>query len=392
MSFDQRVTVEPRRRNPAETADLLAASGAGLLEALLEGLNDVVAIISPDFRILSVNPSCREIFEEKHPEGKSCFQVFRGLGRPCHPCPARSAMESGEVCRHVADIGPGDSGRHFEVTASPLRGPDGDTTAVVLLKRDLTSQKHYAAISCRSERMATLGALAAGVAHELNNPLTSIIGFAEGLKRRLLKLKGRADEEALEDIRDYVDIIFKESHRCRDIVQNLLSFSRQAASEFTAVDLNRVIAETIKLLHNHLKRYPRGVIHLDPEENLPDVPGNPSDLKQVVLNLLLNALDAVQSGGTVTVSTFVNCSGNVGVAVEDTGCGISAEDLKKVFVPFFTTKPAGKGIGIGLSTCRDIVQGHGGKISVCSQEGFGSSFVVVLPCQRSSINHQPEGT
>jgi hypothetical protein len=230
--------------------------------------------------------------------------------------------------------------------------------------------------------MATIGTLAAGVGHEINNPLTAICGFAEGLKRRLPKLNGNIEEELFGDISEYVGIILKECRRCQEIVQSLLTFSRQRSTDFSPVNLNPLITDTFKLLHNHLKPYPREHVRMELGQDLPNICGDPSQLKQVILNLVFNALDATVERGSVTLRTYEVNEDWIGLAVEDSGCGVAIEHLDKLFEPFFTTKPVGKGIGIGLSTCYNIVRDHGGEIVVCSQEGQGSTFLVRLPKEK----------
>lgn len=289
-----------------------------------------------------------------------------------------TARDTNEVCRQSVIFQLNGKNRHFEITASPLRNSEGKPCHILLLKRDVTLEKEYQAKFYQAETMATIGVLAAGVAHEINNPLTAISGFAEGLKRRLPRLAGNVDKDLEDDFQEYVGIILKECRRCQEIVQSLLTFGRLKSSDFAPVDLNVLVADTLKLLKNHLKQYPKDLIRLELDGLLPRVEGNESQLKQVILNLLFNALDAVKGNGSVRLRT-VSKKEWVGLSVEDTGCGIPAEHMNKLFEPFFTTKPVGKGIGIGLSTCYNIVHNHGGEIIVCSEEGKGSTFLVRLP-------------
>ena len=150
--------------------------------------------------------------------------------------------------------------------------------------------------------------------------------------------------------------------------------------------MNSLISETIKLLRHKLKEFPENHIELQFDESLPAIQGDPSKLKQVVLNLVLNALDATSAKGSIRIKTYSINEGWIGIAVKDTGCGIPAIHLGKLFEPFFTSKPVGKGIGIGLSTCYNIVQEHGGEIVVCSQEGQGSTFQVRLPTADKAVS------
>ena len=239
--------------------------------------------------------------------------------------------------------------------------------------------KEFQAQFYQAEKMATIGALAAGVAHEINNPLTAISGFAEGLRRRLGRIENRVEPEVYEDFREYTDTIVQECLRCRDIVQTLLTFSRPVVTSLWPVDLNRCVNDTPFLLKHHFKAQQNIMVRTDLAPQLPMILGDESQLKQVIINLVTNAFDAVGEGGRIHLVTRRRGGGGVELLVEDTGCGIAAELQEKLFEPFFTTKPVGKGIGIGLSTCYAIVKHHQGEITVTSEEGKGACFRVSLP-------------
>jgi two-component system, NtrC family, sensor kinase len=352
------------------------------IQGILDGITDVMAILTLDLQVSSVNHVFYDVFKHLNPIGKYCYQVFRNQKQPCSPCPVLTARDKNQVCRQMSIFPLEGRNRHFEITASPLRNPDGEPCHVLLLKRDVTVEKEFQAKYYQAEKMATIGVLAAGVAHEINNPLMAISGFAEGLRRRLPRIEKLVDQDLAEDLDEYTGIILKECQRCQEIVQNLLAFGRQKVSDFSSIDLSTVVLDTLKILKNHLKQYPPGHIRQEFEDSLPSVYGDPSQLKQVILNLLFNALDATQGRGSITIRTFVGNESWIGLAVEDTGCGVPAEHLDKLFEPFFTTKPTGRGIGIGLSTCYNIVHNHGGEIVVCSQEGEGTTFLVRLPRER----------
>jgi len=175
----------------------------------------------------------------------------------------------------------------------------------------------------------------------------------------------------------------KECSRCQDIVQTLLTFSRTGASPFQPVDLNNVVTSSIRLLDHKIKKMSKLHTRLELDGSLPMLQGDEAQLKQVVLNLITNALDAMQMEGTLCIKTATKNEDTVCLCVEDSGCGIPEDHKAKLFEPFFTTKPVGKGIGIGLSTCFSIVQKHAGEISVSSTEGRGSTFRVCLPIHHS---------
>jgi len=287
--------------------------------------------------------------------------------------------------------------------ASPIKDPATHDRQILIFKRDVTLQKEFQAKFHQAEKMATVGMLAAGVAHEVNNPLTAINGFAEGILRRVERLRGSVDPDLHADLTDYAGTILGECRRCQEIVHSLLTFSRPHSSAFSPVNLNVVVDDTLKLLHNHLKQPKYRHVRIDTRlcPTAPVILGCEAQLKQVMLNLLVNALDALEAvapsagdsgddappdahGGktaVITVAPFRD-ERHAGFTVRDTGSGIPQEHLHSLFEPFFTTKPVGRGIGIGLSTCYTIVTEHGGDISVESKEGEGSVFTVTLPLPR----------
>jgi two-component system, NtrC family, sensor kinase len=353
------------------------------IQAILNGIADVMVVLSLDLRIKSVNRVFFDIYPEPEPVGKFCYQAFRNQQHPCAACPAVIASDTNQVCSQLTIYPVNGTNRHFRTTASPLRNDEGKPCHILLLKRDITLEQEYQAKYYQAETMATMGVLAAGVGHEINNPLTAVSGFAEALQRRLGQLEGGVAPELLADFQEYLGIILKECHRCQEIVQNLLTLSPRKSSALSFLQINDLLKETLRLLHNHLKQYPPNHVRLDLDGALPAVHGDPSQLKQVILNLLFNALDATSSKGSVTIRTYVIDQDWVGIAFQDSGCGIPAAHRDKLFEPFFTTKPVGKGIGIGLSTCYNIVQNHGGEIAVDSKEGQGSTFLVRLCSARS---------
>ena len=351
--------------------------------AILDGITDIMMVLSEDLCIISVNHVFREVMGIEAPEGRYCYEIFRGESKPCLECPAHRSFLTGDVCQETAIFKLGGRNLQFEMVASPIMDPDKDERRILIFKRDVTMAKEYQAKFYQAEKMATMGMLAAGVAHEVNNPLASISGFAEGIKRRLPRLSSR-DVAVLDDVEDYVDTILKECRRCQDIVHTLLTFSRPVSSGFSPVSLNSVVEDTLKLLRSHIKQ--KGLklsMHTDLSPDLPLIYGDEPQIKQVLLNLLINAMDAVdQTGrgeGAITIRTYPEANEGVGLVVSDTGCGIPKENLDKLFEPFFTTKPVGKGIGIGLSTCYGIVKEHSGEILAFSEQDKGSRFIVRLP-------------
>ena len=349
------------------------------IQTILDGITEIVAVISPDYRIRSINHSFFDIYPNKTPVDGLCYDIFRGRSEPCEECPLREALAHNRVCRQNAIFPVDGRNRHFAITASPMRNAEGLPTDILVVKRDDTLEKQFQAKYYHAEKMATIGLLAAGVAHEINNPLTSIQGFAEGLQRRMPRLAADIDEDLRSDFEEYLEIIHKECRRCSGIVQSLLTFSPRKNVVFSPVFLNTLVHNVLRILHHHLKPYPAELINLRLEARIPNVSGNAAELEQVILNLILNALDAVGEKGMISIRTRQSEHQWVMLEIEDNGGGIASEDLPKLFEPFFTTKPVGEGIGIGLSTCYHIIKAHGGDIRVDSVPEEGARFIVRLP-------------
>ena len=236
----------------------------------------------------------------------------------------------------------------------------------------------------RGEKLASVGLLAAGIAHELNNPLTGILTFSYLVRENM-----QDDNPDAEDL----DLVIKETKRCATIIRRLLDFAREKAPEKKYCDLNELIAETAQLIEQPARIAEIEVV-LELEETLPAVWMDEDLVKQVLMNMLVNAQHAIGKAGTITLKTRMypeprrhapgaNPVSMVEISVIDTGCGIPREELPKIFDPFFTTKAVGKGTGLGLSVSHGAVQAHGGDIQVESEEGRGSVFKVYLPVGRS---------
>jgi signal transduction histidine kinase len=234
----------------------------------------------------------------------------------------------------------------------------------------------------RSERLASVGFLAAGVAHEINNPLTAISWTAESLESRLTELlKDRAiDADDVAVVEQYIKMIQTESERCQEITKKLLDFSRNHDSAKAQQDVARIIREVLTLI-THMRKYRECRLQFEFEDACM-VEINGHEIKQVILNLVANALDATAGDGTVNVS-IVEHVDEIEVRISDDGCGMSADDIESLFEPFYTTKPTGQGTGLGLSISHRIVTDHGGRIEASSSGvGAGSTFVVRLPRQQ----------
>jgi PAS domain S-box-containing protein len=260
----------------------------------------------------------------------------------------------------------------------PLRNFEGftetfmdDASGCLLVMEDITEKTQLEEQLMQAEKLSSLGLLAAGVAHEINTPLTGISSYAQ----ILLKENG----EDAERRREILEKIEKQTFRASEIVGGLLSFSKLGGNEFTAVDINQVIHDSLSLLDHQFDRS-RVKVTSDLGEDIPPVYGNTGKLQQVFVNLFLNARDAMPSGGELGIQTAMGDS-TVVVDISDTGGGISQENLKRIFDPFFTTKGIGKGTGLGLAVSYGIIQEHGGGIFVESDAGKGTRFTLKLPAR-----------
>lgn len=225
----------------------------------------------------------------------------------------------------------------------------------------------------QSEKLAALGRLAGGVAHELKNPLTGIVGNAELMLRRLDKDKNH--NECIH----VLETVKKEGNRCQDLAKNLLQFSRQKKGKMKLASVNQILEDALKILSYHL--YQAGapiklVKNLAP--GLPMVLADADQIEQVIVNLVINSRDAMPKGGTLTLTTSRR-NGKVAIDISDTGIGIPDDLKSRIFEPLFTTKAEGKGTGLGLSVSRDIIQNHNGEIYFKSKPGEGTTFTIVLP-------------
>jgi two-component system NtrC family sensor kinase len=231
----------------------------------------------------------------------------------------------------------------------------------------------------QSEKQASIGRLAAGVAHEINNPLTGVLTFTHMLLKR-----EDLDEETKQDLQT----IAQSTERVRDIVKGLLDFSRQTEIKPELTDVNELILKSINLVEN--QALVKGVmLCFDPEENLPKRTLDVNQMQSVIINILINAIDSMEPNGHIIINTSLTVSTGkynkkgIEISITDTGCGIAPDNMDKLFEPFFTTKDVGKGTGLGLSVSYGIVERHGGTIRVKSKVGQGSTFIIWLPLEEN---------
>lgn len=264
--------------------------------------------------------------------------------------------------------------RSVLVSVSPLYNDQHDVTGVLGIARDITDRKNMEQHIRNTERLASVGKLAAGVAHEINNPLGGILNCLYNIRKGTLA-PGRQEE--------YLMYMEDGLRRAQKIVRQLLDFSQQHEPEFTMSEIN-VLIDRVLVLTNHAIVEKGLHLEKDLAEDLPSLFVDPHMIEQVITNLLLNAIQATQQGGTITLRTKL--AGDMcEIEVADTGSGIAPDVRPHIFDPFFTTKRTGEGTGLGLSVSLGIVERHGGQLSVESEEGQGTLFTITLPCSAARV-------
>jgi len=271
------------------------------------------------------------------------------------------------------------------VVKIPVRNPNGDVTGILCSGKDMTELKEIQVRLVEFQKMASIGKLAAGVAHDINTPLGIILGYAQLLLE---------DVPEGGDTHNDLQTIEKQCKICRKIVSDLLRFSRHTESTVALLDVNQSIEEVVSVVE-HTFKLERVEIERDYYSNLPSVKGDKEKLKQVFVNLLNNAYDAIGTDGTISITTsFDNKNDEIMISVSDTGMGIPPEKIDRIFDPFYTTKPVDKGTGLGLSVTFGIIDEHGGSIEVESppsaarghegEDAKSTVFIIRLPVLRDT--------
>ena len=333
-------------------------------------------VIDRGYRVLAWNRK-RETGTQGIPReqalGRSIFEVLPRLPKDRLQREFDEVFTSGRVQVYESF---GEDGRHYRVTKIPMRQNDSEITHLITIGEDVTEWKTVQGQIAQSEKLAALGQLAAGIMHEINNPLATIGACVDAVANytNVVPAESRAKVD------EYLGIMDSEVERCKRIVNNLLDLSRPRGGAKSDQDVNEVVEETLLLLKHH-DRFKRLEILRHLASALPKVHASKDQLIQVFMALMLNAADAMQASGTLTVTTSLNPAraDEVTIAFSDTGSGIPQADLQKIFEPFYTTKPQGRGTGLGLSICYTIIAEHRGRIEADSTMGRGSTFSVFLP-------------
>ncbi len=328
-----------------------------------------------------------QIWNRKRETGTQGVRRTDVIGRPVFDVLTRQPPEmlraefdrvfqTGATIQNEIETTAGGETRWFRHTKIPMRLEGDAITHVITVGEDVTEARLTQAKVLQGEKLAAIGHLAAGVMHEINNPLATIGACVAAIEGRL----GEPDPIAQATVREYLRIVDKEVVRCTGIVDALLDFSRPKGRAKQSLALNPVIEDALFLLKHH-RRFGQFAVTRELDPQLPNVVANPEQLIQVCMALLLNAVDAMPAGGRLTVRSGRSRTrpDELFIDVEDTGLGIPRAEQSKIFEPFYTTKSQGQGTGLGLSICYGIVQEHAGRIEVESQPGEGARFRVVLP-------------
>lgn len=370
--------LELNQQNKIASADLEASrwelfNSTNILNALFNNLPFSVYTVDKNLTLTAVNQARAQLVaqEAKSLVGQYCFKALFNRSDPCPACRVQESLTEGRKTQRVENRSTAtEQFYELEISSFPVVDENDHIQQAILIEQDQTERRRLEAILAQSEKLAALGQLAASVAHEINNPLTAIIANAQILHR---------DLPPESDLQESVDLISRAGARATQVVRNLLDFARKEDGNLALTNINSTIQRALELLqHELVSRNIRLTFQPDPQ--LPDIRASQDHLQSLWLNLILNAIDALdKTPGEIQIYTAYKAN-HVTVTVQDNGKGIPAEQLPRIFDPFFTTKAPGRGTGLGLSVSDRIVKQHGGHIQVESQVGLGSTFTVLIPC------------
>ncbi|MBI1910547.1 MAG: response regulator [Deltaproteobacteria bacterium] len=338
------------------------------LRLIYDSIRDYILLVDYDHRVLEANRHFMEKFKvtESLVAGKNIYKFFE-IELPSNNCPIQRSIRTKMPAQFEINTS---TGQVLTWHSFPFLDEKGETTSAVLYIRDITEQRLFAHKLIQTDKLSSLGELVSGVAHELNNPLTGIMCFSELLLEENLTVGVKTKLSKINDA----------SHRCKKIIDNLLTFARWKRPEKKYEDINKVVRESIELRAYQL-RMDNIEVQLELDESVPKTMLDENQVQQVFLNLVNNARDAILEkgeGGKIKV-TSLRKGDKLIIRFEDTGKGMTDDIANKIFDPFFTTKGVGKGTGLGLSISYGIINEHGGNIYATSSLGRGTTFIVELP-------------
>jgi PAS domain S-box-containing protein len=364
------------------------------LEQLIDQANFLIIATDLSGRVTVWNRAMNKLtgFPRGQAVGRDLLPWLTQLGAPDIALVVKQVGASGEpATREVKLPSVGGAVLRAAFNVVTVRGHGGQAAAVLAIGQDVTALRSLQSQVIHAEKLATIGQIAAGVAHEINNPLTSIQVCAEAVLRKAqLASRGRVDNAFEPPDVDRLHKIQEGAERIRRFARDLVSYARPSGSEVEEVSLNEVVEQGLSFCE-HIVEDSRAHLDRDLHRGLPPIQAIRDQLLQVVINLVTNAAHALgEGGGQIRVRTWPSGDATVSMAVSDTGAGIKDEDRPHIFEPFFSTKPAGRGTGLGLSVVRNIIYSHGGQISFQTRPSSGTTFVVTLPIHHL-VSPQREG-
>lgn len=352
------------------------------LSMILTGIDAGLVLLDKERQILWANRVTEDWFNPlERIKGKNCNIAIWGNDEVCKDCPAQKSLITGKLENCEVQLRKDDTLKHYRITAAPLFNENGGFDRILELIQDITQEKELQSHLIHSSKFAAIGELASGIAHEINNPLGSIAVCAKEISDALNT--DNVSKKSMSEIKDCLGGIKEEINRCKRITTGLLQFARKSVHRRIPVDINQLLESVIKLVRYNAESHQKKInLHLT--SKLLIIMGDEDELTQVFLNLILNAQDFTPPGGSIDIYAGRKDADHIYVYIQDEGCGIPPQNLHKIFNPFFTTKPAGSGTGLGLPISLRIIEAHGGQIKVDSQIDKGTKMSVILPSNREA--------
>ncbi len=341
------------------------------LQTMFDGIEDIIYEVNKDYEIVLANKKFAELCNSQ-PEkliGKKCYEVYFNC-KSCVDCPVKSTLET----LHPHSVEKTNGVDVYDIRSYPIFNVNGELESIAVYSKNITEKKGLEKSLIQSEKLATIGLLASGIAHELRNPL-NIIETARYYIDEFLPEKSN-------DIAAKLEIISKNVKRASKIINSLLEYSRHSEYEHESIDLEKLVSNTLSLIEKEF--VVKNIEYIF--EGKPNTVAyfNMDSLKQVLLNVIINAIQAMPNGGQLAISVNKNPADSVDIKISDTGIGIPEENLPHLFSPFFTTKEVGVGTGLGLYVSHMIIEREGGKIRVDSKLDEGTTFTISLPASEES--------
>jgi len=337
-------------------------------------IREEAMVIDPNYRVIDMNEAMMNKLGLSSEEviGQYCYKLGHHLDAPCsgenHPCPLSSVYKNNEPCMttHV-HLDTNGNEIYYAISCYPLTN-NREIIGVIEILRDITQEIQTQKAQMQQEKLMSIGRLSAGIAHEINNPLTTIMTSSMMLQEEL---------DSGSEMHEELEIISNEAQRCRKIVQSLLDFAKQTKPMQKLQDINTIIQESIYLTKKQAE-FNNLVISAHLSDDMPQIYVDKEQLQQILINLTLNAIEATDPGGSITfTSQYHAASDSIHLHVSDTGSGISPEYKEKIFDPFFTTREYGTGLGLSIS--HSLIEQQGGRIELDSKPGKGTRFTIKLP-------------